>query len=145
MYEGNFMVLRNEHSLERWLKIEFHNLNKNQVRQQITIAELLKMDKPKTITREGLDYIFDFETLFNFSQVLPTKYHSKLKLPIYFYKDLRIKDSCFITDDTAVRALKNINALDPMYRPIKDKLWLSRPLAHEIANKYPTLFQFVIY
>jgi uncharacterized protein (UPF0216 family) len=139
------MILDNERVLERWLKIEFHNLNKNIVTRQVPIAELLKMEIPKTPTRTGEDYRFDTTSLQKLGSAIPKLIHSDLKLPIYFYKDLRVKDSCFITDQTAVKALRHTNDLDPKYGFRDDKLWLSRPIAHDIANKYPTLFQFVIY
>ena len=139
------MLLKNERALERWLKFEYQNLNKNLVTQQVRIAELLKMDSPKALTRDGEEYQFDTITLQKFGKNIPKQYHSQLKLPIYFYRDLRVKDSCYITDNIAVSALKHTNDLDPMYRFHEDKLWLSRPIAREIANKYPTLFQFVIY
>ena len=139
------MILDSERALERWLKFEFHNLNKNIVTQQVSIAELLKMEIPKTSTRTGEDYQFDTTSLQKLGSAIPKIFHSDLKLPIYFYKDLRVKDSCFITDQTAVKVLHHTNDLDPMYGFRDDKLWLSRPIAHDIANRYPTLFQFVIY
>lgn len=139
------MILDNERALKKWLKFEFQNLNKNIVTRQVSIAELLKMEDPKTATRGGEEYHFDAKALQKFSSKIPKLYHSDLRLPIYFYKDLRVKDSCFLTDHIAVKVLHHTQDLDPMYDFTDDKLWLSRPIAHDIANKYPTLFQFVVY
>jgi len=139
------MLLNNEGAMEKWLKVEFHNINKNIVKKQVTVAELLNMDKPKTETRSGEVYLFDFEALSDFSSMVPILYHRRLRLPIYFYKDLRVKDSCFLTDEVAGLALQKTKDLDSVYKFNEGKLWLSRPLAWEISRKYPTLFQFVVY
>jgi len=139
------MILDSERALEKWLRYEFHNLNKNIVTRQVSIAELLKMEEPITSTRAGEEYRFDAGALQKFSSAIPKLYHSDLRLPIYFYQDLRVKDSCFLTDRTAVKVLHYTRDLDPMYDFTDDKLWLSRPIAHDIANKYTTLFQFVVY
>ncbi len=139
------MLLNNERAFEKWLKFEYHNINKNLVIQKVSIADLLEMENPKVLTKEGEEYTFNIASLQKLGKAIPAYYHRQLKLPITFYKDLRVKDSCFITDDIAIKALQQSNDLDQLYRPKDDKVWLSRPLAHEIANKYPTLVQFVIY
>lgn len=139
------MLLNNDGVMEKWLKMEFQNINKNIVKTQVTIAELLKMEVPKTNTRSGEDYLFDIEALSDFSSMVPILYHRRLRLPIYFYKDLRVKDSCFLTDEVAGLALQKTKDLDAVYTFKDGKLWLSRPLAWEISRKYPTLFQFVVY
>jgi len=139
------MLLNNERALKKWLKFEYQNMNKNLVTQQIAIADLLKMDTPKALTRTGEEYRFDAPTLKRFGKTVPQIYHQQLKLPIYFYRDLRVRDSCFITDEIAVKVLKHTNDLDNMYSFQDDRLWLSRPLAHDIVKKYPTMFQFIVY
>jgi uncharacterized protein (UPF0216 family) len=139
------MVFNSESAMERWLKIEFHSLNRNLVKQQIPIDKLLKMEIPKTVTRGGEDYMFDSQTLRMFSNSIPQIYHRRLQLPIYFYRDLRVKDSCFLSDEVAVKALKHTKDLEFGYNFSDGKLWLSRPIAFDISRKYPTLFQFVIY
>lgn len=131
--------------MEKWLKFEFQNLNKNLVKKQILLADLLRMDVPKTVTRDGEKYFFDITSLERFSKAIPAIYQRKLLLPILFYKDLRVKDSCFLSDDIAIKALQKTNDLDPLYQTSENKFWMSRPIAHDIARKYPTLFQFVIY
>ena len=139
------MILKNDGALERWLKLEYHNLNKNVVNRQVSLAELLKMSKPETTTRGGEAYKFDPDALKKLGAVLPQVNHKKLSLPILFYRDLRVKDSCFIADRIAFAALQCTGDLDTMYEFRNDKVWLSRPLALEIANRYPTLFQFIVY
>jgi uncharacterized protein (UPF0216 family) len=139
------MVLESESAMERWLKFEFHNLNKNIVKNQVRLSDLIKMEKPKTETRDGNEYLFDNLALKKFSEDIPLIYHNQLRLPIFFYKDLRVKDSCFLIDEIAVSVLKHTNDLEFCYKFTDGKLWLSRPIAFDITRKYPTLFQFVIY
>ena len=43
------MLLKNERAMEKWLKFEFLDLNKNLVNRQIPIADLLKMETPMTM------------------------------------------------------------------------------------------------
>ena len=70
------MILDSERALERWLKFEFHNLNKNIVTQQVPIAKLLKMEIPKTSTGTGEDYQFDTASLQKLSSNIPKIFHS---------------------------------------------------------------------
>lgn len=139
------MLLDHERSLEKWLKFEYHALNKNLVTQKVVFSELLKIDSPKAYTKAGDEYKFNLDSLNKFSKAVPLQYHRKLRLPIYFYRDLRVKDSCFLSDDLIVKVLKHTKDLDSMYKLQDDNIWLSLPLAHEIANNYPTLFQFVVF
>ncbi len=139
------MLLENERALHKWISRECKNLNKNLVTEQLTLSKLLKMKEPKTLTKTGDEYLFDLSTLQKLSQATPVMFHNRLKLPIYFYNDLRVKDSCFLVDEVAAKVLKSTNDLDSMYDFLNDKLWVSKPIANDIAIKYPTLIQFVIY
>ena len=139
------MLLGNERAFEKWLKSEYHNLNKDLVTKKASLADLLKMDEPHTLTRAGNEYQFDIDALKKLGAAIPKLYHRRLELPISFYRDTRVSDSCIIAEKIVAAALQASNDLDPLYNFSKDKLWLSRPLATEIYNKYPTLFQFVVY
>ena len=139
------MVLDRESAMERWLKFEFQNINKNIVKRQVSLAELLKMVTPKTETKDGVEYIFDPDSLNKFSLGIPQFYHGQLMLPIYFYSDLSVKGSCFISDEVAVKALHYTKDLEPGYQIQDGRLWLAKPIAFDLAKKYPTLFQFVLF
>jgi uncharacterized protein (UPF0216 family) len=139
------MLFNNESAMERWLKFEYGNINKNLVTNQKILAELLKMDDPVALTKDDETYQFDSDALMNFSREVPKIYHKRLKLPIIFYKDMRVKDSCFMVDELAVKVLKHTNNLDSMYRFQDGRLWVSKPIAHDIAKEYPTLIQFIVY
>jgi uncharacterized protein (UPF0216 family) len=139
------MLLKNDRALMRWLKFEASNINSNLVSRQVAISDLLKMDKPKTLTKTGEEYLFDIEVLQNFNNTISILNQRRLKLPVFIYKDLRVRDSCFISDKTAFSALLETKDLDPMYKFEDDKVWFSRVIGHDIARKYPTLFQFVVF
>jgi uncharacterized protein (UPF0216 family) len=139
------MVLKTDSALEKWLAMEFQNINRNTVKTQASMATLIKMETPTLTTKSGEEYIFDNPTLDNFAKAVPKLYHNRLKLPIYVYKDLRVKDSCFIIDDVAAKVLHLTKDLDSLYEFKDGKLWMSRPIVHDIAKKYPTLFQFIVY
>ena len=142
---GNLMVLKTDGALEKWLAMEFQNINRNTVKAQASIAALIKMEVPRLITKSGEEYQFDAPTLDNFARSVPKLYHNRLKLPIYFYKDMRVKDSCFIVDELAGKVLQDTKDLDGFYEFKGGKLWMSRPIAHDIAKKYPTIFQFIVF
>jgi uncharacterized protein (UPF0216 family) len=139
------MPLKETGSLEKWISLEFRKLNASLVRRQPTLFELLEMEHPKAETHDGEEYTFDKKTLKELSQALPEKFHGKLKLPIFFFNDTRVPDSCYIIDDIAAEALTAIGELNPLYRFRKKKLWIGKPIAYEIGNKYPTLTQFVLH
>jgi uncharacterized protein (UPF0216 family) len=139
------MVLKSDGALEKWLAMEFQNINRNTVKTQASIGTLIKMDNPKLVTKSGDEYKFDTATLENFAKAVPRLYYNRLKLPIYFYKDMRVKDSCFIVDDIAVKVLHHTKDLDSLYEFKDGRLWMSRPIAQDIAKKYPTIFQFIVF
>jgi uncharacterized protein (UPF0216 family) len=139
------MPLKSSGSLEKWINIEYRNMNKNLVARQIVLSELLQEDAPAVETRDGEEYKFDAKALKNLADKLPKEILAKLKVPIFFYFTVQVGDSCYLTDDTAFEALKITSDLNPMYRFREGKLWVSKPIAYEIQNKYPTLVQFVMH
>jgi uncharacterized protein (UPF0216 family) len=139
------MLLKNDRALKRWLKFEASNINSNLVSHQVIITDLLKMEKPMTMTKNGEEYYFNIEALGKFRNTISNLHQRRLKLPVFIYKDLRVRDSCFISDKTAFSALLETKDLDPMYKFENDKVWFSRVIGHDIARKYPTLFQFVVF
>jgi uncharacterized protein (UPF0216 family) len=125
--------------------MEYRKLNQNTVANPIRLEELLKMPKPAAVTRGGEEYLFDTDTLHRFSEKVPTDLYKRLRLPIIFFTDTRIADSCYLADKHAFEALTKSGDLNPLYRLRDGKLWLSKPLAFDLANKYPTLVQFVVH
>jgi uncharacterized protein (UPF0216 family) len=139
------MPIKESGTMEKWINLEFRKLNQSLVRPQPTLFELLSMEVPKAESRDGGEYTFDRDALKRFAEAVPENYHKRLKLPIFFFKDTKVIDSCYLIDNTAVEVLKITGDLNDMYRFREKKLWLGRPLAYEIGNKYPTLVQFVVH
>jgi uncharacterized protein (UPF0216 family) len=131
--------------MEKWIGHEYRNMNKSLVARQVVLSELLKKESPVARTRDGEDHYFDKISLEKLASVVPEKYHDRLKLPIFFFKNSKVPDSCYMIDDIAVDALKGSGDLNEMYRFREKKLWVGRPIAYEIANKYSTLIQFVVH
>jgi uncharacterized protein (UPF0216 family) len=139
------MPLKTDSSIEKWLSIEYRNINKNLVKKQIVLNELLDMEEPGCDTKADEVYIFNKSSLQAFALAIPEKYHRRLKLPIFFFKNSRVPDSCYMIDPVAVEALQETGDLNKLYRFRENKLWLALPLAYEIANKYPSLIQFIFH
>lgn len=137
------MTLNREGSLKKWISIEYRKLNQNLVAHPLTLTELLKMDRPTALTKNDEEYLFDIDALKRLSGSLPDDVSKRLKLPMFFFKDARINDSCYIIDEVAVDALKRTNDINERYRFREKKLWISLPLAFDIQKKYLTLIQFV--
>ncbi|UCH88642.1 MAG: DUF61 family protein [Thermoplasmata archaeon] len=138
------MTLKNTGSFEKWINLEYRKLNQNLVARPPFLSDLLKMDRPAAQTRGGEEYVFDLRALKELAKRIPDHYHSNLRLPIFFYSSVNVADSCYLADETAVEVLKHTNDLNQLYRFREGKLWISKPLAFELANKYPTLIQFVM-
>ena len=139
------MPLKQPGSFEKWINLEYRNINKNMVARRLYIYDVIKMEIPKAETKAGEEYLFDKKALKALWKKLNKNLKEELKIPIIFFSDIRVSDSCYLTDESAVEALKHTKDLNPMYRIREGKLWLSKPIAMDIANKYPTLFQFVVH
>jgi uncharacterized protein (UPF0216 family) len=139
------MTLKSSGSLEKWISLETRAMNKNIVARQQPLSQLMEMESPFAETRGGDEHRFDRSSLENLASNLPDEIIEKLKIPIFFYFSVKVSDSCYLTDENAFLALKATNDLNPMYRFREGKLWISKPIAFEIHNKYPTLVQFVVH
>lgn len=139
------MSFKEPRVMEKWLSLEYRKLNKNLVAKQVVLSELLKAESPVAKTRDGEDHNFDKSSLAQLAQRVPEKYHDKLKLPIFIFKDSRVPDSCYLIDDIAVEVLKLTGDINKLYQFRENKLWMGRPIAYEIANRYPTLIQFIMH
>jgi hypothetical protein len=64
-------------------------------------------------------------------------------LPLFFF-NVDVRDSCYLTDETAVHALRALGDLGEGRRLAKGRLWVARAIAYAIARKYPTAIQFAM-
>jgi len=122
--------------------MEVARINNSIVATRRSLAGLLTEEDPKAVTRRGGEYHFSRETLAALATGLPEDLRATLRLPILFLLDTDVRDSCYLADWTAVKALQVLGDLGEGRRATGGKLWVSRAIAYDIARKYPTAIQF---
>jgi uncharacterized protein (UPF0216 family) len=133
-----------ESVLTRWLGMEVARINDSIVAGRRSLADLLAEEDPKAVTRGGGEYHFSRETLATLAGRLPEGTRRTLKLPLLFFSDVDVRDSCYLTDETAVEALRALGDLGEGRRVTGGRLWIARAIAFSIARKYPTAVQFAM-
>jgi len=131
-----------ESVLTRWMGMEMRRINDGIVAGRRSLSDLLNATDPRAVTRGGGEYCFSRGTLSALASRLPEGLRAALKLPITFYFDMDIRDSCYLTDATAVEALRALGGLGEGRRATGGRLWVSRAIAYDIARRYPTAVQF---
>jgi hypothetical protein len=134
-----------EKTFERWFKLELNKLNTGLVTHQKVLSQLLNEKTPSCPTRSGQTHFFDLKMLQVLKHKLSRTLQETLKLPIIFYYDHNVPDSCYISDKTAVTALYELGALAPGRTFVNNKLWISRPLVLQLTVDYPTIIQIAVY
>jgi uncharacterized protein (UPF0216 family) len=127
-----------ESVLTRWMGMEIARINDSVVARRRSLADLLAMEDPKAVTRGGGEYHFSQETLATLAGRLPEEIQGTLKLPILFFLDMDIRDSCYLTDGIAVDALIALGDMGEGRKVTGGRLWVARAIAYAIARKYPT-------
>jgi len=133
-----------ESVLTRWMGMEIARINDSIVVGRRSLSELLSEEDPKAVTRGGGEYHFSRETLAALEGRLPEEIRGALKLPILFFFDVDVRDSCFLADGTAVEALRALGDLGEGRKVTGGRLWVARAIAFAIARKYPTAVQFAM-
>ena len=133
-----------ESVLTRWMGMEIARINDSVVAGRRSLADLLAMEDPTAVTRGGGKYRFSRETLTALASRLPEKTRADLKLPLLFFLDMDVRDSCYLADETAVEALRALGDLGEGRKATGGRLWVARALAYAIARKYPTAVQFAM-
>jgi uncharacterized protein (UPF0216 family) len=133
-----------ESVLTRWLGMEVARINDSIVAGRRSLADHLAEEDPKAVTRGGGEYHFSRETLATLAGRLPEGTRRTLKLPLLFFSDVDVRDSCYLTDETAVEALRALGDLGEGRRVTGGRLWIARAIAFSIARKYPTAVQFAM-
>jgi hypothetical protein len=133
-----------ESVLTRWMGMEIARINDSVVAGRRGLADLLAEEDPGAVTRGGGEYHFSRETLATLAGQLPGKTRADLKLPILFFLDMDVRDSCYLADETAVEALRALGDLGEGRKVTEGRLWVSRAIAYAIARKYPTAVQFTL-
>ncbi|MDX1612215.1 MAG: DUF61 family protein [Candidatus Thermoplasmatota archaeon] len=132
-----------EDKLKKWFQLEGHRVNDALVTRRVPLTELLEMEAPQATTRSGGVHTFDAQALARMAEGLSSLARGQLKLPIHIYEHHEQPTDCYVSDEGAIRALTQLGEVDR--EPREGKLWMSRPLARELAGRWPTLIQFVRY
>lgn len=130
--------------LTRWMGMEIARINDSVVAGRKTLALLLTAENPRARTKGGGDYHFSREALAPLGAGLTEQTRNAPKLPIIFFFILDIRDSCYLIDETAVKALQDLGDLGFGRRLTNGRLWVARAIAYAIARKYPTAIQFAM-
>ena len=125
----------------RWMRLELGKLNKGIVTQRKSLSSLLQEERPASRTRAGDEYLFDREVIDKLGQMLPEEIHAKLRLPILFFYNAKVEDSCYLNDENAVKALQILGEISQMRKFHEGKLWVGKAIAYSIIKKYPTAIQ----
>lgn len=127
--------------LERWMKLELGRLNEGVVVDRKTLAELTKEERPVAVTKGGKEYRFERGALAHLAGRLDADIAERLRLPIIFYLDAEVKDSCALQDRVALEALVRLGELSPLRTFRGGRVWVARALAYSLTVRYPTLVQ----
>ena len=130
--------------LMRWMRTEMNKMNDGIVSERKSLAQLLLEEKPTARTKGGKDHFFDTTTLRNLSEKLPKNLHDKLKLPILFFFDNHVPDSCYLNDAHALQTLQTLGEISRLLTMQQGRSWVGRSIAYSIMKRYPTVVQIVM-
>jgi uncharacterized protein (UPF0216 family) len=136
--------ISDETVLMRWMQLEMGKINDGIVSERKTLACLLEEEDPHAMTKGGKKYLFSRDTIQLLGRKLPKKLHSRLKLPILFFFDSTVSDSCFLNDENAVFALQELSEISPLRNMDGEKLWVGKPIVYAIMRVYPTAVQIMM-
>ena len=92
--------------LTRWMGREISRIHDSVVAGRKTLASLLAEENPTAMTRGGGEYHFSRETPASLGERLDEGTREALKLPVIFFFNIDVRDSCYLTDKIAVQALQ---------------------------------------
>ncbi len=119
-------------------------VNDGVVARRRRLSELLCEDHPSSVTRNGSEFAFDREAIRVLGEKLPQRLHSRLKLPVIFFFDSRVPDSCLLTDEVAFEALQILGELSRFREFSGGKLWVGRAIVYAMMRKFPTAIQIMM-
>lgn len=127
--------------LTRWMRLEIGKLNDGIVSERKSLARLLEEKRPASRTKAGEEHAFNIDVLKELKERLPPGMHDKLKLPIIFFSDTKVPDSCYLNDPHALSALQVLGEVSKLRRMQQGKMWVGKSIAYAIMKKYPTAVQ----
>lgn len=136
--------LSDDSVLVRWMRTEINKMNDGIVSERKSLIQLLQEEKPSAKTKAGKDHFFEIATLKKLGEKLPEKLQDKLRLPILFFFDNQVPDSCYLNDAYALEALQALGEISRLRNMQQGRLWVGRSIAYLIMKKYPTAVQIVM-
>lgn len=133
-----------ESVLMRWMALEMGKINDGVVARRRRLSELISEERPVSVTRDGAEFVFDREVIRILGEKLPPRLHPRLKLPVIFFFDSTVPDSCLLTDEVALEALQTLGELSRFREFSGGKLWVGRAIVYAIMRKYPTAIQIMM-
>jgi uncharacterized protein (UPF0216 family) len=133
-----------ESVMMRWMKLEISRINAAVVIERIALTVLCKAESPSAKTKAGKEHVFNRDALRTLCEQVSPELQDRLRLPILFYFDMDVPDSCYLTDEIAVRALQGLGEISLLRTPRKGRVWVSRPLVYAMMQKYPSLIQIIM-
>jgi uncharacterized protein (UPF0216 family) len=128
----------------RWMGIEIGKINGGIVKDRKRMSDLLAEDNPAATTRKGDPYRFNKPVIEKLAGFLPGDLKNRLKLPIIFFFSADVPDSCCLTDEYALAALRHAGELSSQRTMHDGRCWVARAIACAIMQKYPTAVQLAI-
>lgn len=136
--------ISDESVLKKWMAMEMGRINNGVVTERPRLAGLLESEHPMAITRGGGEHRFDQDTLHLLGRNLLPGLRSRLRLPILFYFDSNVADSCLLTDSAALEALQALGELSSLRTMTEGKLWVGRAIVYTLVRKYPSVIQIMM-
>jgi len=133
-----------ESVLRRWMSLEMGKINDGVVSARVLLVSLLEMEKPMAVNRGGREHHFDREVIRKMGATLPVNLRASLKLPIIFYFDMEVPDSCMLADEVALAVLQELGDLSKERRMEGGRMWVARALVFALLRKYPTAVQIMM-
>lgn len=135
-------VTIDEETLRRWMNVEVHDANRAIVTRGPRLRELLGEEAPSATKRNGEEHRFDPEVLEELGEQLSPLVRVNVRLPITVYFHHETESGAYISHEWAIEAVEQLSLVEASKR--EGKLWLSRTKAMQMAQAYPTVFQFLL-
>ena len=131
--------MRSGNWADKWTEFELARVNRGLVVKKKRLSQLLKEEKPRCESSEGETYEFDAAVLGILRAAVSQD--EDLMLPITLHFVSQSRDSCYISDESAAKALRKLEEFGEAY-PFRDgKMWLPNSLAYMLMQKYSTAIQ----
>jgi uncharacterized protein (UPF0216 family) len=133
-----------ESVMRRWMSLEISRINAAVVIERKTLTILCQEESPSAKTKAGKEHVFNRDALRTLCEQVSPDLRDRLRLPILFYFDMDVPDSCYLPDEMAVRTLQGLGEISILRTPRKGRVWVSRPLVYAMMRKYPSIIQIVM-